>query len=481
MLESIRYADLDGDARALDPHELDTLRADHRGPCLTEHDAGFDAARVIWNAATDATPAIVARATGVADVVAAVRFARRHRMLTAIRGGGHNVAGHALADRGLVIDLSGMRGVRVDAAKRRAWVDGGALLGDVDRETQLYGLAAPLGVVSQTGVAGLTLCGGYGWLRRRFGAASDSVRTFEVVTADARVVRASADEHEDLFWALRGGGGNFGVVTGFEFDLHSVGPEVVMLGIAYPIERAREVLVAWRDFMAESPPELASNLNFWTLPAMDPIPADLQGREVCLIGGCWTGKTEEGLAHLQPLRAMCEPLLDLTGPTTWCDSQRALDGFFEAGARRNYWKSIYVDRLDDEVIAHIVSHGSNRPDPWSLVALWHLEGTVQPPNGSSSHGGNRGAPWLLSLDTGWEDPAKDNACIEWTRALWDETRRFSSSGGCYLNFPGDADGRERLLRASYGHETFERLQRVKATWDPNNLFRRNQNIPPKRS
>ncbi len=478
MSNELTFRDHGGAEHELAPIDLQNLRTSHRGACLTQTDPGYDAARVIWNGAIDVRPTVVVQVTGVADVIRAVEFGRRHGMRTAIRGGGHNVAGNALVDQGLVIDLSRFRNVVVDPARRRAWVSGGCTLGDVDRETQVHGLAAPLGVVSQTGVAGLTLCGGYGWLRRRFGLACDAVRTFEVVTADGRVVRASPDQNEDLYWGLRGGGGNFGVVTGFEFELYPVGPEVVLVGIAYPIEKARSVLAAWRDFMQESPPELASNFNLWTIPDADSFPAEARNQPVCMIGGCWTGPVAEGLELLAPLRNLHEPILDITAPMTWCESQQILDPFFQPGERRNYWKSIYLDRFDDEVLDFIAERAVARPDPWALVAIWHLDGAASEVAEHETALGNRSAKYLFSLDTGWQDQAKDETCISWTRELWQEMHAFSGSGGAYLNFPGLGEEGEQLVRASLGVDNYERLRRVKAAWDPDNFFRVNQNILP---
>ena len=479
-MSQLPFADLDGAARSLSTEELDAFRARHRGACLTPSDDGYGDARVIWNGSIEAQPAIIVQPTGVADVVEAVRFAGEHRMLTAIRGGGHNVAGNALAHRGIVIDMRAFRSVLVDAKARRAWVGGGCTLGDVDRETQVHGLAAPLGVVSQTGVAGLTLCGGYGWLRRRFGLASDSVRAFEVVTPDGRVVRASEEQNEDLYWALRGGGGNFGVVTGFEFELYPVGPEVVHVGIAYPIEETRAILAAWREFMSSSPPEFASNFNLWTLPDVEAFPEEARDKPVCLIAGCWTGPIEEGLEFLAPLRSLSEAVIDITSPMTWCESQSMLDPFFDPGIRRNYWKSIYLERFDDEVLDFIVERAIERPDPWALVAIWHLDGAAAEVAPDATPMGNREAPYLFSLDTGWVDPSKDERCISWTRDLWNDMHRYSKAGGCYLNFPGQGEEGDRLMRASLGDENYERLCQIKSTWDPANQFRLNQNVKPRR-
>ena len=478
MSETLSYVALDGERHALDLAELDRFRARHRGPVSLPGSERYEAACTIWNAMIEARPALVARPTGVADVVEAVRLAGQARMLTAIRAGGHNVSGSALVDGGLVIDMTGMRHVQVDPVRRRAWVGGGATLGDVDRETQLHGLAAPLGAVSQTGVAGLTLGGGYGWLRARFGLACDAVRTFEVVTADGRLVRASEGEHPDLFWALRGGGGNFGIVTGFEFELYPVGPEVLLVGVAHPIERTREAVGLWSEVMAGAPPELETNVLIWTLPEVDAFPAEARGRDVCLLGGCWTGAVDEGLEAVRPFRELGTPVLDLTSAASWCDVQTAFDDLFRPGERRNYWKSRYVDRIDSAMIDLLARKAEARPDPWALIGAYSLRGQCreQPPGGSAM--GDRDAPWLVSVDTSWIDAAKDEECLAWSRELWRELGAWSDSGGGYLNFAGFGEEREALLRASYGEEAFARLGRVKAEWDPENFFRTNLNVRP---
>ena len=479
MTTGLSVAALDGTHANLSPADLEQLRSRHRGPCLVPGDADYDAAILIWNAMIEARPSLVLQPTGTADVVEAVSFARQRGLLTSIKGGGHNVAGNALVDGGLTLDLARLRHVSVDPAARRAWVGGGCTLADVDRETQVHGLAAPLGAVSETGVAGLTLGGGYGWLRSRHGLACDAVRTFEVVTAAGEVVRASEENNADLYWALRGGGGNFGVVTGFEFELYPVGPEVLLVGAAYPIERTAEVMRAWRDFDATAPPELATNVLQWTLADSDAFPPEGRGQEVALIGGCWSGPLEEGLERVRPLRELGPLVMDLTGPVTWCEQQQAFDPFFRKGERRNYWKSVYIDRLPDELIDRIAARALERPDPWTLLNTFpQRDALAREPRGGAAIG-NREAPWVISIDTSWTDPGRDEACRAWTREVWQEFAAYSSTGGSYLNFhAGAAEDVETVLRASFGDEKFERLRGVKARWDPENFFRVNPNVAP---
>jgi len=456
---------------------IEAFSAAHRGPVFTPADAGYDDARGIWNGMVDKRPALIARATGVRDVVTSVNFARDNHLPLAVRGGGHNVAGNAVVNDGLVICLEGMKDVRVDPARKKAWVGGGATLGEVDHETQLYGLAAPLGIVSETGVAGLTLHGGMGYLRRKHGMACDAVTGYEVVTADGRVVWARADENADLFWALKGGGGNFGVVTTFEFDLYPIGPEVLMMGVMYPIDRVPEYLKVWRDYMAKSSEHLTSNFLVWSMPDI-PDFGNAAGKDVMIFGGGWTGPIEEGLEALAPLRELETPLADLTGPVTYNQLQTAFDPLFGKGQRRNYWKSLYLNSLSDEVIDFAAPRMMQKPDPWSLVAIWGLGGAHMNVPADATAFGDRSSPFLFSLDTAWEDPAKDEMATEWARGFWRDMHQFSN-GQAYLNFPGLGEEGHDLLKKTYGAANYERLRDVKTKWDPKNLFKENQNIPPR--
>ena len=464
---------------AIDDEAVAALATGMRGACFTPGDAGYDEARVIWNGSIDKHPAIIARCTGVADVIDAVNFARANGVLVAVRGGGHNVAGNAVCDGGIVIDLGAMNAVRVDVAARRVRVGGGALLGDVDRETQAFGLAAPLGVVSLTGVAGLTLCGGLGWLRRKHGMACDALVSVDMVLADGSFVSASKTEHPDLFWAVRGGGGNFGVVTSFEFELYPVGPTVTLCAPFYPLgDDAGDIIRRWRDFMAEAPEDISSSCLLWSVPAHPAYPEELQGTPVIITAAVHTGALEDGERLTQPLRDLGTPVLDLSGPLPYSAVQAAFDPLFVKAERQNYWKSLYLDTLDDDAIGRIVGHAQNRPDPWSLIALWHLGGAMNRVDPAQTALGERRAPYLYSLDTSWTDPAANDSAIAWTRAAWADMKPFSR-GGIYLNFPGQGEDNEAMLRASYGDANFERLVAVKTKYDPENFFRLNQNIQPK--
>jgi FAD/FMN-containing dehydrogenase len=466
-----------GAVAALDREAVQAFAAGLRGGCLSPGDAGYDAARRVWNGMIDRRPGLIARCAGAADVIDAVRFARAHDLLLAVRGGGHNVAGTAVCDGGLMLDLSPMRGVRVDPDGRRAWVQGGATWGDVDRETQAFGLAAPGGVVSTTGVAGLTLSGGLGRLHRKYGLSCDNLVAADVVTADGRFLRASADAHPDLFWGLRGGGGNFGVVTAFEFQLHPVGPEVMVCTAMYPEERAGEVIRACREHQAAAPDELGVDLLFWAVPPAPQIPATLHGRRVLIVSGMYAGPADEGERLVRPLRALGEPVVDLSGRAPFAALQRRYDAFFPAGALHYYWKSRYLRGLDDAVIDAVVGHAAARPSSKTLVKLYHLGGAMSRVPADATAFGRRDAPVLLSIDTTWADPRDSELNIGWARAFWRDTAAFSP-GGVYLSFPGLGEERGELVRAAYG-ANYDRLAALKRRYDPTNLFRLNQNIPPR--
>lgn len=448
-----------------------------RGALIQPGDAAYDEERSVRNGLIDRYPALIAACTGVADVVAAVNFAREHDLLLSVRGGGHNVSGAATNDGGVVIDLSAMRGVWVEPAGGIVRVQGGATWGDVDRETQLFGLATPGGVVSTTGVGGLTLHGGWGWLRRKHGYCVDNLLAVEIVTADGQVRTASENENPDLFWAVRGAGSNFGVVTAFTFRLHPVGPLVAWAAPFYALEDAARVLPAWRDFMASAPEEVSSNAVFWGVPAAEAFPPELHGRAVHIPVAVYAGDATEGERVLQPLRELATPLLDLSGTMPYAILQAAFDPFFPKGWLY-YWKSLSMDRLDEEAIAAIIGYAADRPSSDTLMALWHLEGgAANRVDTAATAFATRGTPYLLSFDTTWTDPADTVRNIGWTRSAWADMRRFGS-GGLYLNFAGFGEEKEALVRAGYG-ANYERLVDLKTRYDPDNLFRMNQNIRPR--
>ncbi|WP_232303635.1 FAD-binding oxidoreductase [Pseudofrankia sp. DC12] len=364
---SVQVLTLGGERQTLSDETVEEIREIFRGTVLTSDDVGYDEARIIQNAMLDRRPGLIVRCTGAADVVDAVKLATDRDLLVAVRGGGHSIAGTCTTDDGLMIDLSAMRGVWVDPDRRRARVAGGATWGDVDRETQLHGLAVPGGVVSTTGVAGLTLGGGIGWLHRKYGLACDALRAAEVVTARGDIVRCSASEREDLFWALRGGGGNFGVVVSFEFEAYPLG-QVVWNGlVVYPADAAAEVLPRWRDWASNVPDEVTSRAMFWSLPAMPAFPPSVHNRDVFITAALYAGDPDEGRLACRELAELGRPLADMSRAVPYRTAQSALDPLFPKGELQSYWKSVYLDQFDEEAAAFVVRVGQNRPDPKTLV------------------------------------------------------------------------------------------------------------------
>jgi FAD/FMN-containing dehydrogenase len=445
------------------------------GVVLRPGDASYDDARSVWNALIDRRPAAIVRCAGTADVVAAVNIARDQQLLLSVKAGGHNVAGTAVNDGGLVIDLSAMRGVHVDRATAVVRVAGGATWADVDRETQLYGLAVPGGVVSTTGVAGLTLHGGIGHLRRKHGLSIDNLLSVDVVTADGRLLTASTDANEDLFWAIRGAGSNFGVVTSFEFQAHPIGPEVAVAAVFYPHEHAATVLAGWRDAMAAAPDELNSLAVCWSVPAHEPFPPELHGAPGVLVAGVYAGPVPDGEPIVAPLRELAEPLIDLSGPWPWLGLQSGFDALFPSGERR-YWKSRALAELGEEAIDDVVAFAERRPTAATGITIWHHGGAMNRVGATETAYAGRDEGFLVTAEANWTDSGQDDAAIAWARELWTALDRHSN-GGLYVNFPGLGEDPEALARAGYG-VNYDRLARVKAKYDPANLFRANVNIPP---
>jgi FAD/FMN-containing dehydrogenase len=459
---------------ALDDGAAADLSRRFRGSLVRPGDASYDAARRIWNGAIDRRPALVARCTGVADVRAAVEFARERGLVAAVRGGGHNVAGTALCDGGIVIDLSPMKGLWLDPRARVARAQPGLLWGELDRETQPFGLATPGGIVSHTGIAGLTLGGGLGWLMRRYGLTADNLLSADVVTADGTLVRASAEENADLFWGLRGGGGNFGIVASFEYRLHAVGPIVLAGLVLHPAAKAREVLSFYRDYVADAPDDLMTIVVLRKAPPAPFLPESVHGQPVVILAVCWAGTLEEGERVLAPLRRFGQPLADLVRPTPYTSHQALLDGSVPHGLGY-YWKSEYLQPLGDAAIDTLVAHAWRAPTPESYSAVFHMGGAVgrEDPDGSAFE--DRRAAHAMTIDGVWTDPGAAAACTAWARGFW-EAMRPHSTGRVYVNFLGE-EGEERV-RAAYGAAKFERLRALKRRFDPTNFFRVNQNIAP---
>jgi FAD/FMN-containing dehydrogenase len=470
----VRIATKDAAETALTEDAVEALRAGLRGQLLTPDSAGYDDSRTVWNAMIDRKPALVARCLGVADVIACVRFAREHNLLLCIKGGGHNIAGLATVGGALMLDMSLMRGVWVDEGRKIAHAQAGCLLGDVDRETQLHGLAAVMGFVSQTGIAGLTLGGGIGYLTKRWGWTSDTVVGMNVVTADGRVVRASEDENEDLFWGLRGGGGNFGVVIGIDYKLYPIGPEIVGGVVAWPQSEAPEVLELYRKLAKEAPPELTLVTLMRPAPPAPWLPKEWHGKPIVAVVACCTANPEDGEKMVAPIKSFGNPIGDVMVRRPYAQMQSLLDATQPKG-RRYYWKSEYLPAIEPELCERAIEHAAKIPSPHSAVILFQIEGALNRLTDEHSPAGNRDARYLLNLAGSWEQADQDEANVQWARAAWNDLRRFST-GGNYINFLTEDEGPERI-QAALGNAIL-RLTEVKKKWDPENMFRTNRNIKP---
>jgi FAD/FMN-containing dehydrogenase len=445
-----------------------------QGRVILPGDPAYQDARRVWNGDVDRRPRAIVRCAGVQDVVQAVRFARERDLPASVRGGGHAVAGHAVCDDGVVIDLSAMTAVRVDPAARTARAQGGTLYRDLDRRTQAAGLAVTGGIVSHTGIGGLTLGGGIGWLMRRHGLAADNLRSCEVVTADGEVLAASRQEHPELFWGLRGGGGNFGVVTSFEYDLHPVGPTVLAGMVLYGIDDGPEVLRLFRDLVARAPDELGVVANLRLAPPLPQVPARLHGTPVVALVVCWAGPIERGEEALRPLRAFGRPLLDTVAPRPYLEHQRLFDPAFPHG-RHYYWRSWKLPPLGDDPIGVIVAHAARITSPLSAVPIFTLGGAVARTGEDASAYPDRAAAHDLNIVAAWEggdpEPARH---VRWVRDFWAALRPYGR--GVYVNFLSDEPAGH--VQAAYGQAKHRRLAALKRRFDPDNFFRFNHNIPP---
>lgn len=457
--------------------DIETLRRSIQGEVLAPADAAYDAARSVWNAMIDRCPAVIVRAKVPADVIAAVNHARERGLPISIRGGGHNVAGHAVGQDGVMIDLSQMRGVRVDPDARRAFVEGGATWRDVDGATQAFGLATPGGLISDTGVGGLTLSGGIGWLRSAYGLCIDNLVAADVVTADGHLVHASADDNPDLVWALKGGGGNFGVVVGFEFALHPVGPTVMFAGPVYPIEAGSGPIRFWREFLADKHDRVGSIIEFSTIPADPAFPEADWGRRVYTIAALYAGDADEGEALLQPLRELGPMVTDFSGQMPYVEVQQLFDTVIPFGQHRCYWKSRYLTGLPDDAIDVILERNAHPPSPNTLSSIWNFGGATAAVGADATAFGDRSMPWMVSVDSIWNTPDEDEANIAWTRDFWGRLEPYADRGRIYLNFAGHGEDNDELVRRSFG-PNYDRLVAIKRRYDPRNLFRFNQNIAP---
>lgn len=461
------YSANSASSAALTPSVIEQLGQKLRGQLLRPGEADYETARKIWNAMIDKRPALIARCAGVADVIQSVNFARDHGLLLSVRGGGHNVAGNALCDGGLMIDLSAMKGIRVDPRGRTARADGGCTWRDFDQETAMFGLATTGGIIPATGIGGLTLGGGLGWLMRKHGLSCDNLLSADVVTASGKLIAASASEHSDLFWGLRGGGGNFGVVTSFDYRLHEV-DQVLGGMVIYPLDRAHHVLRFLRDFATTAPDELACMAVFLTAP---------DGSKALAIIVCYCGSIADGERVLRPLRQFGPPAADQIEAMPYTRLQGLLEPGFPPGLQ-NYWKSNFLNDITDEAITVLIDHFREVPSPSSAMAIEQLGGALSRVAETDTAFGHRSARYNFLIVSSWPKPDENEKHIRWTRSLWQAMQPFST-GGVYVNYLGEeADEGAKRIHAAYGAAKHERLVKLKNKYDPGNLFRLNQNIKP---
>jgi FAD/FMN-containing dehydrogenase len=457
-----------GSLTRLSTAEIEALDRDLRGTILLPETEGYHQARRIWNGMIDRRPAVIVRCAGASDVISAVNFGREHDLLISVRGGGHNVAGNAVCDGGLMIDLSPMRDVHADLERCRARVGGGATWGDFDAETQIFGLATTGGLISDTGVAGLTLGGGIGWLTRSHGLACDNLISVDVVTADGQRVKASQQENPDLFWGLKGGGGNFGIATSFEFQLHPVGPLLFAGMTVYPLDDAQKLLEHFREFMVHAADELAGLAALTTTPGGEPA---------LVLVGVYNGDLTDGETALQPLRSFQKPLLDTFAPTPY----RKVQTFFDEAAPwglRYYWKSSFLKDLSDEGFASLIEQARKRPSENSKIFIEFLGGAFSRFPKEAAVFGHRDSPFNLLVTGAWQDAAQDESNRTWVRNTWQAMQQYASDG-VYVNYLGtESDEGSNRLQAAYGTDKYEKLLRLKNRYDPTNFFRMNQNIHP---
>ena len=458
--------------------EIEALAGRLDGNLIRPGNTDYEEARAVWNGMIDRYPAFIVRAASVEDVVTAVNFARDNSLLLSVRGGGHNVAGHGTNDGGLVIDLSGLKEIEVDPIGRRVRAGGGVTIGELDAATQPFGLAVPMGVVSPTGIAGLTLGGGFGWLSRKYGMSAENLIAAEVVTADGRIVHASETENSDLLWGLRGGGGNFGIVTSFEYTAHPVGPDVMLVFVFHDGsgDNMKRAIQFYRDFSASSPEEVSGLLATGIVPPDEHhYPVELHNRPFVLFAAMYVGPTQLGQRILQPLIDFGKPLLDFSGVRPFVEAQQMFDAEYPNGLRY-YWKSLNLAELNDEIIDRIVKHARLQPSPFSTIDLWPIGDVLNRPGAANRAFDGRQAKFLINPEANWVEPADDEANIAWARNILADLEEFSD-GGRYLNFAGFQEEGNAMMRGAFG-DRYQRLLALKRKYDPQNLFRLNQNINP---
>jgi len=474
IMSDVKIIGTNGSEIIINDSDVEAFKAEFRGRLLTADDEGYDEARTIWNAMIDRRPALIAQASANEDVMLAVNFARDHGILFSVRGGGHNIAGNAVCEGGLMIDLSGMKSVQIDTEKRIANVGPGALLGDFDREAQAHNLATPLGINSTTGVAGLTLGGGFGWLSRKYGMTVDNLLSADVVTANGMTVRASESENADLFWGIRGGGGNFGIVTNFEFQLYQFGPDVLTGLIVFPFDQAKEVLGKYREAVKSMPDEL----NVWVVmrkaPPLPFLPEEAHGKEAVILAIFYAGDPAEGEKLIEHMKNFGTPFGQFIGVQPYTAWQQAFDPLLTPGAR-NYWKSHNFAELSDGAIDTAIKYVSNLPSPHTEIFFGLIGGQASRVDADATAYSQRDALWACNVHGRWETPEEDREGIAWARAFFDAAAPFAT-GGVYVNFMPE-DETERISKA-YAPNVWKRLVELKDKWDPSNLFRMNQNVRP---
>jgi hypothetical protein len=463
-MTDLRVTTIEGTNSIIEEAAVRDFAAGLRGPLLRPGDGGFDEARTVWNGMINRRPGLIARCRGVADVIAAVRFAREHQLLASVRGGGHNITGNAVCEGGLMIDLSPMKSVRVDPVHRTARAEAGLTWGEYNRETQAFGLASTGGVVSTTGIAGLTLGGGLGWLHGKHGLSCDNLLSADIVTAEGQFLTANAEEHPDLFWGLRGGGGNFGVVTSFEYRLHQVGPLLAGM-VVHPMSKATEVLRFYRDFCRSCPDEMVAAGALMTSHDGDPV---------AVIVAAYVGDLAAGEKAVASLRKLGPPLVDTIAPTSYVALNTLFDAAFPYGGVQRYWKSSFLKELDDDMLDIMITRATKFLSPMSNVLFFHLHGTAARVDRNATAFGLRDDQWDYDVISQWTDPAEAARHIQWTRDFWNAVEPFAS-GQVYVNHLDAEEGTR--IRAAYG-PGYERLVALKNKYDPTNLFRLNQNIKP---
>ena len=472
---NLKIFTLNDDMTTISESTLENFISGLRGEVLLNNNPEYDEVRKIWNGMIDKKPAIIVRCMGVSDIIDCINLARENNLLTSVRGGGHNIAGNAVCEAGLMIDLSLMKSVLVDPDNKTANVSPGCCLGEVDHETQRFGLIVPAGIVTTTGAAGLTLGGGFGWTSRKFGLTCDNVISYDVVTSEGEFIKANENQNPELYWGLKGGGGNFGIVSNFEYKLYDLGPQVVAGMCFYPFEYARDVLNFYRKYSEEVPNEVTMICVLRCVPDAPAFPESEVGKPMIVLGYCYSGPVEQGLKYAKPIGEIGKPYANLIQPTRFSDLQSLLDAGQPKG-KNYYWKAENLKPLSDGCIDTLIEHVSGITSPTTLVALFQMKGAISSVGENDTAYSHRDAAIALNINASWDDPAEEKTHIEWTRKFWKALQSYSTGGG-YINFQSNDEGEQRV-QDTYGSQKLERLTALKNEYDPNNLFRLNQNIKP---